>query len=174
VISYREIIAAAIHLMDRILFRISGGAMSVTANLIRYPAEVIEQVRSEGEFYPPDGVEELGDCHLDRSWDELHPALRTFGHPLELTLSGDYGLVGGLYGFGWEKDNDNDHYVAFVSPQLVQEIAAALGGLSFDNLEKKLPKETRGAKYVKPFFDELAKFYAAASNAGDCVFIYVA
>src|SRR5580765_5372322 len=93
-------------------------SMGVTAGLIRYPAEVFQQVKAEGTFYPPNGCD-IQQCFLDRSWDELHPALRSFGPPLSLALNGDYGYDGGLDRFGWDEDNERDHYLGFVSPSLV-------------------------------------------------------
>lgn len=82
--------------------------MGVTAGLIRYPAEVHDEVRAEWTFYPPNGWA-IQQCFLDRSWEELHPALRSFGPPLNQALSGDYGYDGGLDSFGWDEANESDH-----------------------------------------------------------------
>ena len=146
--------------------------MSVTAGLIRYPAEVFAGAKAEGTFYPPDDLD-VAHCALDRSWDELHPALRSFGPPLSLALSGDYGYDGGLDGFGWDEANQSDHYLGFVSPRLVAEIAAQLLELTFDQVAARLGAPSRGADYLAPRFAELVRFYAAAAADGNCVFVHV-
>jgi Domain of unknown function (DUF1877) len=146
--------------------------MGVTAGLIRYPAEVYDEVKAEGTFYPPNG-QDIGQCFLDRSWDELHPALCSFGLPLSLALSGDYGYEGGLDRFGWDEDDKSDHYLGFVSPPLVEEIAARLSGLTFEQLADKLTQPSRGVEYVAPRFRELVEFYAAAARNRNCVFVHV-
>jgi Domain of unknown function (DUF1877) len=147
--------------------------MGVTAGLIRYPADVLAEVKARRTFYPPNG-QDIQQCFLDRSWDELHPALRTFGPPLSLALSGDYGREGGLDGFGWDDSNESDHYLAFVSPPLVGEIAVRLRSLTFDRLAEKFTEPSRGIDYLAPRFRELVEFYTAAAFGGDCVFIHVA
>jgi len=149
------------------------GTMSIIAGLIRYPAEVYDQVKAAGTFYPPND-RDIQQCHLSRSWDEIHPALRSFGFPLSLALSGDFGYEGGLDEFGWDEANESDHYLGFVSPPLVAKIAAQLGQLSFGQVKEKLTEDSRGAEYVEPRFMELVEFYIAAATAGDCVFIHVA
>jgi hypothetical protein len=147
--------------------------MGVTAGLIRYPAEVYEEVRANETFHPPSG-REIQQCLLDRSWDELHSALRMLGSPLNLTLSGDYGYYGGLDHFGWDEANESDHYLGFVSPPVVLEVAAYLRTLSFEQLRAKLTEPSRGDEYLAPRFRELVEFYAAAAADGNCVFIHVA
>lgn len=147
--------------------------MGVVAGLIRYPAAVFDAVKAKGTFYPPDGLD-IQQCALDRSWDELHPALRTFGPPLSLALSGDYGYDGGLDGFGWDEANQSDHYLGFVSPPLVVEIAAQLSRLTFEQVAAKRSGPSRGVGYLAPWFAELVRFYAAAAAAGNCVFVHVA
>jgi hypothetical protein len=147
--------------------------MSITANLTRYPPQAIAQARSENSLYPPDGAAKAN-CYLDRSWDELHPALRTFGHPLNLTLSGDYGCAGGLDAFGWDEANTNDHYLAFVSPGLVREISAALANTGFAHVVSAVTGPSRGTEYLAARYRELVEFYSAAAEAGDCVFICIA
>jgi hypothetical protein len=147
--------------------------MGVYAGLIRYPAEVYGEVKAQGLYYPPDG-RDIQQCYLSRSWDELHPALKSFGPPLSLALSGDYGFEGGLDRFGWDEENDSDHYVGFVSPPLVAQIASRLNELSFEQLATKLSEPSRGAHYVEPYFWQLFEFYAATAAGGDCVFIHVA
>ena len=146
--------------------------MGVYASLIRYPISVYEKAKAQGSYYPANG-RDIQQCHLSRSWDELHPALRSFGHPLSLALSGDYGFEGGLDRFGWDEEDVSDHYVGFVSPPLVVEIATRLSGLSFVQLATKLEQPSRGADYISHYFRGLVDIYAAAANAGDCVFICV-
>jgi hypothetical protein len=111
--------------------------MGVTAGLICYPAEVYDEVKAEETFYPPNG-RAMQHCFLDRSWDELHLALRSFGPPLSLALSGDYGYEGGLDLFGWDEASERDHYLGFVSPSLVAQIAERLHGMTFEQLAAKL------------------------------------
>jgi hypothetical protein len=144
--------------------------MGITATLTRYRRDALAEARRNKSFYPPNG-DGLGVCYLDRSWDELHPALMKLGLPLSLTLSGDYGFEGGLTAFGWDKSNENDHYLAFVSPQLVKKIAKALRDLPFEVL---LPKPIRGSDYLSRLYRSLVQFYTAAATGGDCVFICVA
>ncbi len=146
--------------------------MGVIAGLIRYPSEVYDEVKAEGTFYPPNG-RDIQQCHLSRSWDELHQALRSFGPPLSLALSGDYGFDGGLDGFGWGEKCESDHYVGFVSPPLVAEIASRLRGLPFEQLAATLTRPSRGADYLAPRFQEMVEFYTVAAARGDCVFIHV-
>jgi hypothetical protein len=147
--------------------------MGITAGLIRYPAEVFDDVKERGSFYPPNDTE-IQHCFLDRSWDELHPALRTFGHPLSLALSGDYGYDGGLDRFGWNENDDSDHYLAFVSPSLTKSIAELLDSLSYDELTARIEDPCRGFEYMNKFFQEMVQFYRAAADEGNCVFIHVA
>jgi hypothetical protein len=147
--------------------------MGVTASLIRYPASIYDEVKAAGKYYPPNG-RDIQQCHLSRSWDELHLALRSFGPPLSLALTGDYGFEGGLDRFGWDEANKSDHYVGFVSPPLVVQIATRLRDLSFEQLAKKLEEPSRGADYLAPFYRDLVEFYAAAAAGGDCVFFYAA
>jgi Domain of unknown function (DUF1877) len=151
----------------------AGVSMGVTAGLIRYPAEVFEQVKAQRTFYPPNDLA-IQHCFLDRSWDEIHPALRSFGAPLSLALSGDYGFAGGLDRFGWDAENDCDHYLGFVSPPLVADIAAHLRELPFEQLAKKLTEPSRGFDYIAPQFAELVEFYATAAADGNCVFVHAA
>jgi hypothetical protein len=146
--------------------------MGVYAGLIRYPADVFDRVRSEETFYPPNG-RDIEHCHLDRSWDELHPALATFGVPLSLALSGDYGHEGGLQHFGCGS-SESDHYLGFVSPPLVRDIAVRLGGLAFEQLATNLSEPGRETDYLAPRFKSLVAFYTTASADGNCVFIHVA
>jgi hypothetical protein len=148
-------------------------SMGVTASLIRYPAEVYDGVKAEGTFYPPNGRYRQH-CFLDRSWDELHPAFRSFGPPLSLALSGDYGYEGGLDSFGWDEENESDHYLGFVSPLLVAEIAARLRGLAFEQVSATLTERSRGVDYLAPLFRQLVEFYTTAAECGDSVFIHVA
>jgi hypothetical protein len=147
--------------------------MGVKAGLIRYPAEIYEDVKAAGSYYPPNGYD-IEHCDLDRSWDELHPALRTFGPPLSLSLTGDYGFDGGLDQFGWDSNDERDHYLAFVSPSLTQTISTFLSKLSFEELAANINEPSRGPDYLEPFFRELVKFYASAAANRNCVFIHVA
>jgi Domain of unknown function (DUF1877) len=146
--------------------------MSINAELIRYPAEVFGQAKAERSLYPRNGLE-IQHCFLDRSWDELHPALKAFGAPLNLALSGDFGYEGGLDAFGWNASNNADHYLAFVSPPLVKNIAVRLSALSYDELSDYLSGPSRGNEYLAPRFRDLVDFYAAAANNQNCVFIHV-
>lgn len=147
--------------------------MGVTAGLIRYPTHVYEDVKAAGSYYPPDGYD-FEHLFLDRSWDELHPALRTFGPPLSLALTGDYGFDGGLDQFGWDSKSESDHYIAFVSPSLTQEISLLLSTLPFAELAAKFDEPSRGTDYLEPFFRKLVKFYASATASQNCLFIHVA
>lgn len=147
--------------------------MGVIAGLIRYPGEVFAQVKAERTFYPPDG-RDLQQCFLSRSWDELHPAFRTFGRPLSLALNGDYGYDGGLDEFGWSVMRVRDHYLGFVSPPLVARIAARLRTLSFEQLAEQLGDPSRGRDYLAPRYRDLVELYEAAAAHGDCVFVHVA
>jgi hypothetical protein len=147
--------------------------MSVTAGLIRYPADVLVQARAKGEFYPANG-RDIQQCFLDRSWEELHSALRTFGPPLSLALTGDYGFEGGLDRFGWDETNTRDHYVGFVSPLLVVQIADRMRGVTFEQLATKLTEPSRGATYIATRFQEMVELYMAAAAGGDCIFVHVA
>jgi hypothetical protein len=146
--------------------------MGVYANLIRYPAEVFDGVRSKRNFYPPNGLD-VEQCYIDRTWDVLHPALTTFGPPLSLALSGDYGYDGGLQHFGWGS-SESDHYLGFVSPSLVKRIAARLNELPFEQLAAKFVEPSRGMDYLVPRYTSLVAFYSRASTEGNCVFINVA
>ena len=147
--------------------------MGITAGLIRYPAKVFDDAKGAGSYYPPNGLA-IEHCFLDRSWDELHPALRTLGPPLSLALSGDYGYDGGLDQFGWDENNDSDHYLAFVSPGLTRRIAELLIGLSYDELAERLENPARDPKYMNKFFQDMVRFYRAAAADENCVFIYIA
>lgn len=147
--------------------------MAATAGLIRYPADVFAEVKAKGEIYPPNG-RDVQQCFLGRSWDQIHPALRAFGPPLSLALTGDYGLEGGLDNFGGDEANLRDHYVGFVSPPLVAEIAARLRGITFEELTTRLTEPSGGADYIAPRFRELVELYIAAAANGDCVFVHVA
>jgi hypothetical protein len=62
-----------------------------------------------------------------------------------LPLSVDYGFERGLDRFGWDEENNSCHYVRFVSPPLVVEIATRLRGLSFEQVATKLDEPSRGA-----------------------------
>ena len=147
--------------------------MGVTAGLIRYPAGVLAEVKARETFYPPNG-KDIQQCFLDRSWDELYPALRTFGPLLSLTLSGDYGFDGGLDSFGWDESNGSSPYLAFVSPPLIAEIAVRLRSLTFERLAEQFTEPSRGTNYLAPRFRELVQFYTDAALDGECVFIHVA
>jgi hypothetical protein len=147
--------------------------MGVTAGLISFPTEIFDRVKAAGTFYPPNGGD-IQQCQLSRSWDELHPALRSFGPRLSLSLSGDYGLDGGLNRFGWDDANQSDHYVGFVSPPLVAGIAAQLRALTFQQFAATMTAPSREAEYVAQYFQEIVAFYTAAAAGGHCVFIHVA
>ncbi len=147
--------------------------MSVTAGLIRYPAEVFDLMKAEGTFYPPNG-RDIQRCFLERSWDELHPAFRPFGPPLSLALSGDYGYEGGLEHFGWDESSESDHYIGLVSPSLVAAIAEQLNGLTFGQVVASMNLPSRGPDYLAPRFRELVEFYTASATDGNCIFIHVA
>lgn len=149
--------------------------MGRTAGLSRYPGEVFAQVKAQGTFYPPNG-KDIAYCHLSRSWDVLHPALATFGCPLSHALSGEYGYEGGLDAFQRGESNPPDHYLAFVSPQLVKEIATRLRGMRYEQVEERIdgPSPGRDREYVAPFFQNMVDFYEAAAAAGDCIFVQVA
>ncbi len=147
--------------------------MGVTASLTRYPAEVFAEVKAKRSFYPPNGSG-IEHCYLDRSWDELRPALNSFGYPLTLALSGDYGYAGGLDTFGWGDSTNEDHYLGIVSPPVVQEIATALRDLRFEQVVMRLSKPSRGTDYLHDFYHALLQFYSMAATEGNCVFICVA
>jgi hypothetical protein len=147
--------------------------MSVTAGLIRYPAEIYGLMKAAGTFYPPFG-RDIQHCFLDRSWDELHPALCAFGAPLNRALSGDYGHDGGLDRFAWVDAGESDHYIGLVSPPLVAAISQRLNGLTFQQVAERISDASRGSDYLAPHFDGLVAIYAAAAAAGDCLFIHVA
>jgi uncharacterized protein DUF1877 len=147
--------------------------MGVNADLIRYPAEVYSQVKSQGTFFPPND-KDIDHCYLDRSWDELHPLLKQMGAPLNRALDGDYGYPGGLDDFGWNEARTSDHYLAFVSPQLVKDIAITFAKLPPEQVAGRLSQAIRGEDYLRTRFDALAAFYQAAAQAGDCVFVCVA
>ena len=99
--------------------------MGVTAGLIRYCARSSIRLRPRipSTFQT---IKNYSSAFLIAAGDELHPAFKTFGRPLSLTLNGDYTYEGGLDAFGRDELNDSDHYLAFVSPPLVKEIAANL------------------------------------------------
>lgn len=151
----------------------SGFLMAVTAELISYPADVYDNLKTQGDFYPPDGMD-IRRCFIDRSWDELHLAFRSFEHPVNLALSGDYGYDGGLDRFGWDASCDNDHYIGLLSSVQVAAVAAHLAKLTFQQVADALSEAGRGSDYLAPRFHALVEFYAEAAANNNSVFVHVA
>lgn len=113
---------------------------------------------------------------LDKSWYVLHLMFRGMKPPLTRAISGEQAYPAGssptldsfIEGIG------AGYYIAFTSPHLVQEIAAALQTLSESEIvaaahESAIAEDT----YIKDHLEDLRQAYsrAAANGNGLCITI---
>ena len=112
---------------------------------------------------------------LDKAWDSLHHVLQSKGRPLSLAITGDRTHPDGGHSLDEFIQGEHEYYVALMSPQLVQQVATALGNVTaaeFKQWESDLgidPDES-----VEVFFPELKTTYQQASAAKNALMIMIA
>ena len=112
---------------------------------------------------------------LDKAWDSLHTVFQAKGPPLSLAITGDRAHPDGGHSLDEFIQGEHDHYVALMSPQLVQQVAKALRNVTateFKQWESDLgidPDES-----VEVFFPELKATYQQASAAKNALMIMIA
>src|SRR5260370_12210845 len=112
---------------------------------------------------------------LDKAWDSLHTVLQSNGPRLSLAIIGDRPHPDGGHSLDEFLQGDHDHYVALMSPRLVQEIAKALRNVTaaeFKQWESELAVDPDSS--VEEFFPELKTTYLQAAAAKNALMMMIA
>jgi hypothetical protein len=141
----------------------------------------------------PDTIEEavrdkrFPQCTVDKAWDAIHFILERLAHAGEIPRGVVAPLISGrrtTAGFGYDD-------VSYYLPSDVQQIAAALTGLSRDQFRgaydpeamdeagvypgqwAQAGKAESNFEYIWGWFAGLVEFYRDAAAAGEGVFLYI-
>jgi hypothetical protein len=112
---------------------------------------------------------------IDKAWDSLHSVLRSKEPPLSLAITGDCSHPQGGHSLDEFIQGGHDYYIALVSPHLVQEIAAALTGITAKEF-KEWQCKSGGDRHcaVERFFRQLKAAYREAAAEKNGLMIVIA
>ena len=152
--------------------------MAIRAILTGVPPEIYTSVTASGGFIPSVKVlgrsydwQKFGRVGLDTAWFSLHQAFSKAGAPLLFALVGDYHPAGGLDLFS--QSSRGEPYLAYVSPELTKDVAAALAKFPIRQILPDLETDARYRAYCLAYFDDLVSFYKKAARKGEAVFISI-
>jgi hypothetical protein len=118
-----------------------------------------------------------GEYHsLDKAWVDIHESLRKAGPPLDKALIGDRLHPDCPQTFEEFFRGGHDYYVGIASPELVREVADALGGCN--PLQGTRQEGSAGfdynIDYVGYYFRELRDVYRSAAARRNALMIVIA
>jgi len=142
--------------------------MGIRASLTVISRETFDECVQGGE---PDLK---GDSYfIDKAWHDFYDVFKSKGDPLCRVITGDFLHPGHAVTFE-EFCEGEELYVGFMSPELVQRIAAVLTNLSHAQLQTWYEEENVGGYDIEfSLFESLKAAYMQASQSGDAVLISI-
>jgi hypothetical protein len=141
--------------------------MGIRAGLTEISPKLFAEPVAGGE---PDIV---GARHsIDKAWDDFHAVFSAQGPPLSLAIVGDCLLPQSPHSFEDFCQGGHDYYAGLASPQLVQEVAETLAGLTAAEYER-WEIELIGNRYNSASFNDLRAAYLAAAAHKSALMIVI-
>lgn len=152
--------------------------MGKRAHLTRIPSEILIAVKKSGGFLPNEDITGAGynwykfpSVNLDKTWWILNQAFQRAGVPLKYTIEGDYSPDGGLDLF--DTGLDSDSYLAYVSPEIVEQISNRLEKLHISDFLQHYGADKQDVQYCVPYFRDLVRLYREAAYNEEAMFISI-